>query len=1008
MIKRMFFIVFSCLLPLILFSQNNTIKGLTTDENGEPLIGVNIVVKGKTIGTVSDVQGNYIINAEPGEILVFSYIGYESIEVPITQNVINVILKEDVTYLDEVVAIGYGSQKRSNVTNAISTIKGEDLISRGTGSADEALIGKVAGVRVMQMDGMPGRGMDIKVRGISSINFSNNPLYVIDGFPVDNLRSVTTGDIESIEVLKDAASTAIYGSRGSQGVILITTKRGAKGKPVVQLNTDLIVQRPWSKINVLNRDEWIEFAIEERNNTYELNGGNRNNDNSKRAAAYQIDPLWLTDPASLPDHDWYDITTRNALMQKYQLSVSGATDDVKYYISSNWLDQPGVVLYTDFNRLSFTSNVEGSVKDFLSIGVNLNASQEEQNDPQTSSFAAGVSRIQLTPPVIGLEQNTENGGYYPYAGSFIINPLAQLRDETRFYKTRKIRANVYADVKFTSEFKLRSSFGAYLNNRTTQQYIMANLTRGKGSSGFAESTENTNYLTEHVLSYEKLFKDIEFGAIGGFSYQENSYYSIYAARSGFADDQVKTLNAGTDMTGASSSMNKWTMMSFFTRLNVAYKNRYLGYISLRRDGSSRFGKDSKWGYFPAVSLGWRISEEEFMKDLTWLSNLKLKGSYGVAGNNNIGNYAPYSTLASNNYVWGNDVVPGYSIGGYENSHLGWEKTHTLDVGLEMGFLKNRIQFNVDYFNARTKDLLLNLNIPQVTGFSSAMKNLGEVENQGFEFELTTTNIYRKNFSWTTNANISNYLNKVLKLGDDNAPIYGYADGYMVTITEVGQPIGSYYMFGTDGVFMNQEDFDSNPHYKTQKVGDTKYIDYNKDGVIDNDDKFIQGNAYPDFTYGMTNTFTYKDFDLSFSVDGQVGGKILRSFGRQDGQSRGNVWKFWLDRWKSEEDPGNGKVPRAVVSANMTTPSSFWLFDQTYFALRNISLGYTVPQSFLKNQNIISSLNFKLSVDNVYMYDHYNHAPTTANQSNSAIVPNNDSATTYPISQNYTIGVSCTF
>jgi TonB-linked SusC/RagA family outer membrane protein len=473
MIKRMFFIVFSCLLPLILFSQNNTIKGLTTDENAEPLIGVNIVVKGKTIGTVSDVQGNYIINAQPGEILVFSYIGYQSIEVPITQNVINVILKEDVTYLDEVVAIGYGSQKRSNVTNAISTIKGEDLISRGTGSADEALIGKVAGVRVMQMDGMPGRGMDIKVRGISSINFSNNPLYVIDGFPVDNLRSVTTGDIESIEVLKDAASTAIYGSRGSQGVILITTKRGAKGKPVVQLNTDLIVQRPWSKINVLNRDEWIEFAIEERNNTYELNGGDRNNDNSKRAAAYQIDPLWLTDPTSLPDHDWYDITTRNALMQKYQLSVSGATDDVKYYISSNWLDQPGVVLYTDFNRLSFTSNVEGSIKDFLSIGVNLNASQEEQNDPQTSSNAAGVSRIQLTPPVIGLEQNTENGGYYPYAGSFIINPLAQLRDETRFHKTRKIRANVYADVKFTSEFKLRSSFGAYLNNSTTQQYIMA-------------------------------------------------------------------------------------------------------------------------------------------------------------------------------------------------------------------------------------------------------------------------------------------------------------------------------------------------------------------------------------------------------------------------------------------------------------------------------------------------------------------------------------------------------
>lgn len=1003
------FLIMYLFFPVTLYAQR-TVKGKIIDTEKNEVVGANVSIIGTTNGTVSDANGLFsIVVPNNSSVLRVSYVGYKTQDVKVeSREEISIILEPEKFMLDELVVIGYGTQKSSRVTNSVSKLKGEDLTLRATGTADEALLGKVAGVRVMQMDGMPGHGMDIKVRGISSINYSNAPLYVVDGFPVDNLNSINVGDIESLDVLKDAASTAIYGSRGSQGVILITTKKGGKGKPAVQLNVNMTIQKPWSKIKVLNRDEWIDFAIEERNNTYELNGGKRTDDNSKRKSAYQIDPIWFTDPTSLPDNDWYDICTRNALMQNYQLSVSGATDNSQYYFSANWMDQPGDVKYTDYDRLSFTGNVDRKVNKFLKIGINLNASQYKQNNPSTSSYAAGISRIALTPPVVGINQNTEEGGYYAYCGSFIVNPLAQLRDEKNFTRTRKIRNNIYAEINFLPELKLKSSFGSFWTNASVEEYYKNNINRGKGSTAYAVSSEHTNYLTEHVLSYDKTFNDFALSAIAGFSYQEDLYYYIRAAQSGFADDDVQTLNAGTTMTEATSSKSKWTLMSFFSRLNMSYKDRYLAYFSIRRDGSSRFGKDNRWGYFPAGSVGWRVTEENFMKDVKWLSNLKLKASYGVAGNNNISDYASLSTLASNDYIWKDQVVSGYAIGGYENTELGWEKTFTWDYGIELGFLKNRIQLNIDYFNAHTKDLLLSLNIPQVTGFSSTVKNLGEVENKGVEFELNTTNISTRDFTWSTSANISNYKNKVLKLGDDDSPIYGYADGYMVTITEVGKPIGSYYMLGSEGVFKNQEDFDNNPHYKTQNVGDTKFEDHNHDGVINDEDKYIQGDAYPDFTYGMTNTFAYKNISLSISIDGQQGGKILRSFGRQDGQSRGNVWAFWKDRWKSEEDPGNGWVPRAVVSANMTTPSSFWLFDQSFFCLRNIALGYTLPKSIVSKLNFISDIRFKASIDNIYMHDHYNHAPTTANQSNTAIVPNNDSATTYPIPQNYTLGVTCSF
>ena len=998
--------------PEAVVQQQITITGTVTDGDGEPLPGVSVMVKGATQGTATDANGAYTLTV-PNEnaTLVFSFIGFVKQELTVGgRRTINVMLADDTLQLDEVVVVGYGTQKGSQVTSAISKIKGEELGATPFSRVDQALQGKIAGVNVQEISGRPGREFAVKVRGVSSINYSNSPLYVIDGFPVSGIEGLNTGDFESIEVLKDAAAAAIYGSRGSNGVVLITTKSGKSGKPVIQFDASYGVQKRFSKVDVMNRDEYIEFAIEERNNTWVLQGGQASDPNELRPLAnYWIDPLWLTNPKSFPDHDWQDLLTRTGGVQNYQLSASGANDMVKYYISTNYFDQQGIILTTMYNRISLQSNIETKLNRFVNVGLNLSANTIYQKDPNTDEASGLIMETVRMAPILGLDQQTENDGYYTYHGGFIINPLHMSRDIENKTNRNRLLANVYADITILPDLKLRTSVGGQRYYSKSQYFIDNNVNRNRGHAGNFKTDEYVNILNENILTYN-IQKDIwSLTAMGGFTYQQQYDEATDLSKTGFPDNEVHTLNVASTFSSGGSSASKWILMSYLARINFSLYDKYLLTASIRRDGSSRFGKNNKWGVFPALSAAWRVSEEQFLKSNDWISNLKIRGTYGAVGNNNIGNYAAIASLSNTNYVIGSTqtVVSGKSPGSFSNDELGWEKTMTTDIGFDLGLFNNRINLGFDYYIANTKDLLLNVPIPQITGFGTALQNIGEVQNRGVEIELTTYNLTGP-FKWNTSINLSHNQNEVKKLGPDGSFIAGIANGYEVCRTEIGRPIGSYYMFVMEGIFQDENDLASHPNYQRQNPGDIKYKDSDKNGVINNDDKEFVGNNLPKWTWGFTNNFSYKNFDLSVFMDGQSGNHLLNIMGVQEGQSRHNLKGYWRNRWKSPSEPGDGKTPRAAVTANLTTVSTFFLHDASFWRIKHISLGYNLPPSLLRQVNAISSMRVYCNVDNVFMHDHYYHYPQVGTFANSALTPGIDFDMVYPLARTFTFGLSLKF
>lgn len=989
-------------------TKQQKISGIVTEPDGSALPGVTVMLKGTATGTITDNEGKFTIDVPQGSVLVFSFIGFTTKEITVGGGYLSVVLDESLVKIDEVVAIGYGSLKSSQVSSAIAKVRSDDLDERPTSRIDHAVAGKLAGVQVQEVSGSPGKGLTVKVRGGGSINYSTAPLYVVDGFPINSgLDNINPNDIQSIEVLKDAASASIYGSRGANGVVIVTTKSGKPGKPVIQFDAYYGGQERFSKVDVLNRDEYIDFAVEERNNTWMLQGGHASDPNNVRTSTnYWIDPLWLTNPQSFPDNDWQELISRSAPVQNYQISATGANETVKYYISGNYFDQEGIILGSDYKRLSFLSNVETEVGNHISMGLNLSVSSMIKNDSDGDGNAGPVSRSVRVAPIVGLEQQTQSGGYYAYHAAFYLNPVALATELTNESKGRNIRANAYVNVNLMENLRFRTSFGADFINDLNQYFKPNNINRGTGHVGSAATGTRENYLNENTLTYDLLKGKWNLNALAGFTYQEDKMTITSLSKTGFPDDEITTLNMGTVLSAGSSSETEWKLMSFLSRVNTSWDDKYLLTMSIRRDGSSRFGEDNRWGWFPAASVGWRLSQEEFMKELGFIDELKLRGSYGIAGNNNIGDYAAIGTLAASNYALGTSqtVISGFSPGSFSNRMLGWEKTYTLDAGFDLGLLKNRIFISFDYYRADTRDLLLNVQIPAITGFSSSLMNIGEVRNSGVEFELNTVNLNKK-LKWNTSFNISHNENKVLALGPEGAPIYTTVNGF-TTITQIGKPIGSYYAFVQEGVFADQADLDSNPHYKTQNVGDIKYKDVFKDGVIDDKDRTILGNNRPKFFWGLQNTFNYENFDLTVSADGQWGNKLLNVAIGQHGQSRGNVDGYWRDRWRSPEDPGNGWVPRAAVTSNLTTPSSFWLRNAAYWRIRTITLGYKL--SDLIKISGISGIRLSASVDNVLMKDHYNKNPQTGTWSNSSLMPGVDFDATYPLARTFTLGINVKF
>lgn len=995
------------------------IQGVITDEEGNALIGATVLVKGTTNGTVTDFDGRFDLSIPDGDVvLVISYTGYSPKEVAVSgQTNLEITLTQAEHLLEQVVVVGYGTQKSQDVTTSVAKMSIEQIEDR-TGvvsRVDQALVGAMAGVRVQEVSGQPGRALSVRVRGTGTITAGAEPLYVIDGIPISgSLDNIALGNIESIEVLKDAAAASIYGSRGANGVVLITTQQGSSGKPVISFKTRTGFQQVAETYDVLNRDEWISFAVEERNNTYLLNGGDPSVPYDERPGGSRINPEWITNPEKFPDTDWQDLISQTAPIHNSQFTVSGGSERTTYNIYADVFLQEGVIKHTDYNRYSLRANVESKLSDRIRVGMNISPSFSIQNESDAENVGGPISRAKFLAPIVEPHLATVETGPEPYTRTDILtNPLAWLQevdDETKRFRTL---ASVYGEVRLFDLVNLRNTASIDLMNARGSFYQTNNVNRDRGSFARSNNSQALNLLNETLLSYDMESGDHSLSVIAGFSVQKFQNESSSLEGRGFPDDLVKTLNAATELTAGSSFISENSLLSYFSRVNYNYKHKYLFTASIRRDGSSRFGQNNKWGWFPSASLGWRLSDEGFFQDINSLSDLKLRASYGVTGNNNVPDYGYIGSLSQTNYVLGDgngSLAAGLSPSSFSNPDLSWEKNNTLDIGLDVGFLENRFTLSFDYYRSITDDLLLNVPIPSITGFTSSLQNIGKVENKGFELELGAHIISTANFKWKMDGNIAYNKNEVLELGPSGSPIPGFARSTTVAITMIGHPIGSYYLIPTDGVFTSEEELASSPVSKIQNVGDLKYVDTNGDGEITNDDKTIVGKNQPDYIWGLNQRIEFKNFDLSALLYGEWGNQLINESQGGAGRSHvGNVLGYWRDRYVSAEDPGNGTIPRAAVTANLTTPSDFWMFNASFWRVRNITLGYTVPSLMLDRiGGGLSSARIYLSAENVFTKDDYFGTPQTGTRNNSVLTPGIDATNTYPLAKSLVLGINLSF
>ena len=1027
-----------------------SISGIVTGEDGLPLPGVSVKVKGTNMVTVTNENGLFKLNLKTlNGTLVFSSIGYISKEV-IIKNALtyNVTLVADNKSLNEVVVVGYGTQQKLTVSNSISSVTAAQIEKQVTGNVLNALEGQMPGVEVRQGSGRPGDNPTVRIRGTGSVNASNAPLYVVDGLPLEDasdINSINPNDIAKIDVLKDAASAAIYGSRGGNGVIIITTKKGSAKKTKFDFSFYTSASEATKKMQVLNKDQYIQFEKEGFQYTWLASGGNPATPNASRPTAYRYLPIY-DNPDAIANTDWQGEIFRTAVTSNYQVGAQGGSDKMNYYISGNYYANQGILKATDLKRYAFRANVNMTLNKYLKAGFNIAPTYGIENLRATDghfngSMGDGATLLSalMMPPTIPAK--FEDGTYGQTLGSktftgsvAITSPLQKLEDPNYLNYSNTYRVQGIAYLEFTPIKNLvyRMSFGGDYKNAATLFYrpstvstatVGVNIPEMKsGNIANIASTDNrltaSNYTWDNQISYNKTFYDNHhLNATAVYSIQaSNSDATVLTGQSGtFANDLVKNVKGASIISGSLSSQ-AWSLISYLARLNYDYKYKYILTASFRRDGTSRFAPQHQWGTFPSVSAAWRISEEDFFKNVSTISELKLRGSYGVTGNFSIGNYAWQSVLAASNYNFGagdGAIATGYAPNNFSNPNLTWETNKQLGGGVDIGLLKNRIYLSADIYRRVTSDLLYSRPIPGNSGFNTYTGDIGNVENKGLELDLRTTNINGKQFSWSTSLNFSFNKNKVLKLGDDDASIITNSENTVTQLIQVGQPFAVFYGYPTAGIFQNQADVDANPQMKFSAAagpGDTKFVDTNHDGVISPADQIILGNPTPDFSYGITNTFTYKNFDLSIQLQGVQGGDIYYLGSRFVGTNQlifNQLAVSVLNRWKSEAEPGDGNYPR--IGSIGLAPSNVqrYLFDGSYLRIRNISLGYTVKPSVLKKLGI-SALKIYATGQNLYTFSKYIGYNPEVNQYGEGVKGIGLDYGSYPLSRSVTFGINLSF
>jgi TonB-linked SusC/RagA family outer membrane protein len=1037
------------------------LTGKITDERGEALPGVTVMIKESRQMVSSQSDGSYTVRAEVGQTLVFSYLGYRKVEKIIGgSSAINVTLQSESNLLNDVVVVGYGTQKRGDVTTAISSLKATDINNFTATGVDKAMTGKMAGVQVLEPNGAPGAGIAIAIRGKSTITAGTQPLIVVDGIPLSEsntngpgmtqnaLNAINMSDIESLDVLKDASATAIYGSRGANGVILITTKRGKKDKPSINYDGYAGFQQVQKKIKMLDAYQYAQLIYDAHNNAYfdllEDKGltGSVNDDNATRLAklggpegatnqAYVLPPEifpYLEGLPGLTNSDWQDAIFRNASIQNHTLSIAGGSDNVKYYVSGNYLNQQGVVIQSGFKRYGGRVNLDAAYKKF-NLGATINYNYEDyQFQPTEGRFASQefIVPIALTAapffPIYNPDGSYNYSQYnYQFATSQTINPVALANLKTDDTRQGKLLGNVFAQYHFTPELSNKVSFGINIMNANRNTFRPSTLPRVSPSSptstpeGSYRNVSLTNWLVENTLAYDKRFGEHSVNAVAVLSAQKDTYSNLVANATGYANDLITTINGATTVPSFGGGMQQWTLLSALARVQYSYRGKYLASAAIRADGSSRFGANSKYGYFPSLSMGWNIDREDFMQNIATISSLKIRGSFGQTGNFQIPDYAYLSTLSPANYVFGPSGSIALHNGLYQstpgNENLSWEKTTAFNVGLDLGLWKERLHLTVDAYTNNTSGLLLNVPVPKSSGYSNSLQNIGKVNNKGLEFTLTGNNQIGQ-FHLTNSANISFNRNKVLDLGGAQS-IITQIQGVIYFITEVGKPIGNYYTLVQDGIFKNEAELNdpNTPRVPGAKVGDMKFRDINGDGLIDGtNDRAITGNYMPNFTYGFSSQLQYKALDLGVSLQGVYGNEIANINSRYINslESFTNNMAEALDRFYAEDNPGSGTYPRANrsqrgLNANMSTYS---IKSGSYLRIRDITLGFTLSEKVATKVGL-GRARIYLTATNPFMFTKYNAYNPEISQAGNSLTPGVDYGS-YPLSKSYVLGFNLTF
>lgn len=1046
-----------------------TIKGNVTDEKNLPLPGVSVRVKGAKQAVSTNTNGDFQITSVEGQpTLVFTYIGYKTKEIVYSGQPLTVKLEPDQSALDEVVVVGYGTQKKSDVLGSVATFNAKNVEEKPITRVEQALIGQMAGVQVRQQSGMPGAALSIQVRGTGSITAGNEPLYVMDGFPLDiasqsasggisnsPLDNLNPNDIESVQVLKDAAAGAIYGSRAANGVVIITTKKGLAGKAKINFNANSGLSEVSRKLDVLSADEWVAQATELANTAWVASGTGRtaSQTNAQRAAILALpvgtinttlmtDPRWALEGHPGLDYvDWQDAVYRKAVYQNYELSASGGSENVHYFISGNYLNQNGTLINSNYKNYGLRANIEANASKKLKFGINLAPSYSINNSPPAEGKDNQLMKVAQMVPVVESATGLNTGAYgsstYTWASPKLISPYAFLETAINKIKTSRLLTSIYADYQIVNGLSLKSTVNYDNVDRTTSQYTSDQVTVGAAtalltnpglnSTGAYLVTKKQNFLNENTLNYTTtIAKDHQISAIAGVSYNivHAEGVSLETA-GGFANDIVKTLSnaianaAGVTTTGTSTERNN-TLFSYYSRLQYAYKDKYLLSGTIRRDASSKFGADNRWGTFPSVSAGWKVSEESFLKNFSVINDLKVRLSWGKSGNNNIGDYNAITTLVNSNYVFGGNTpttATGQVVSGLANKALKWETSGTYDLGLDLSLLANRINFTFDAYHKKNSDLLLNLPVLSASGFSTSLQNIGAVVNKGLEFSVNTVNVRTADFQWSMNANIAFNKNQVTDLGPSHADIEiasAYSGSNAPYLLREGLPAFSYYITKVTGILTAADMADPKvAKLANQTVGDAKYLDANGDGKITAADRVLGGQPIPKYTWGWTNTFKYKDFDLGVQVYGQHGGSVLSYLGRAidfSGSTTANSLGVWRDHW-SAANP-NPDAPRGKLNATYTYPNvtSDWIYSTDFLRVQNITLGYNLKKLFKTPS--IGSARIYVSLENYFSHDKYkggaNPEAQNTNVSGDASYAISGDYGAMPLSKTASIGVNIGF